>query len=76
MSALESTWSSLPVEGSGSDSGAEYSRLQEGECEEGSKRQREDVTHVPVLPDRVLALSMSCDVPKSDSIARGLSIET
>lgn len=32
-------------------------------------------TYVPVFPDRVRAFSISCDVPKSDSIARGLTKE-
>jgi len=41
-------------------------------CGEGSDS-GEAYSNVPVFPDRVREFTMSCDVPKSDSIARGIS---
>jgi len=41
-------------------------------CGEGNDS-GEAYSNVPVFPDRVREFTMSCDVPKSDSIARGIS---
>lgn len=86
MSALEVTCFSWPV-GEGSDSGEEYSRLRVREQDKnwsGRENQtnisqaharrggEKSTTYVPVFPDRIRDLSMSCEVPKSESIARGL----
>ena len=59
--------------GDGNDSGDVYSRLRTNDSGQSWDRGYSTGTHVPVLPDRVRELHMSCDVPKSESIALGLS---
>jgi hypothetical protein len=64
----------MPVSGDGRDSGDVYSSLVSFQGEERKLRIGIKPTYVPVFPDlwNLPELIISREVPKSDSIARGL----